>query len=943
MLLRLLLRFALLSAALLRAAATLGAGASVVLDWHDAAVAVLRGVPVGPPRANAYSRQPIKAQPALRVLARLHVALHETVLLFGGNTSALAAAASAADVAAATAPAAAAAAAHRVLAHSFPPCWQPSFDALLAAHLAAFAPQPAAAAAALRVGRAAAGLLLDATANDGSQAFANISLSFNAAGSLATNTSAAPGRFAPTYMIPGMLFEYADLPQYATAATLVVADDDAAWQLPGPPPLWSAAYNTSFAFVIANGNMSSAVRTADQAELMYFWRTAGFTSTDGGIWVAAAAAMLAASGTTYDLVAVSRLTALMCSAMWDTALLTWREKYRWLAWRPETAARAAGLAWQPVMAVGSPEYPSGHTTQCAAAAGVMQPFFGGDAISPPLLLLSEDTSQGGNGGGVSGYPAPLPARRYASLAAMVADCAQSRMASGLHFPFSGTDGVLLGNAVAARVFATYPGKLAKLTRSVTAATASAAAPPPPPPNALYDMPYDLHLYEMPGLSFGSDVISRLTGGACAFLEGPFDETFAAGGGVGPQWANASALNGTRWATGADAAALLGCDAMADDAASGQACTVAMGVDAALQLNASLPGYAYADGSRGAVITLSQAPCVGGGCGGAAWSSAQLRSRGCWQFGTMEVVAAMDFSAAAAQGLAPAFVAQSLLPGGGFAVRGVPFLDTTWSEIDSVVSYDPAAADYVLTTLARTGAAAGAVPPPATRAAFDVAGSRATAAQAGLQAHAASPWTGAAAPFCTGLNGSCIIYGEYVGAVPARYSAAFATAYHAYKIVWDPQFLLYMVDMHIYRNISTPIWRPMQLRFGLFPGVGAPATAVAGNLAPDARVFIRRVRHFPVHNLSKIEYAVVGPWPPMDLDGWGIRVAPPTPGANSPPQPPAPPPFPPYPPWPPSPSPPSPQPPPRPPPPQPPAASQAVRAPRGLVLALPLLLLLRPRI
>jgi hypothetical protein len=166
------------------------------------------------------------------------------------------------------------------------------------------------------------------------------------------------------------------------------------------------------------------------------------------------------------------------------------------------------------------------------------------------------------------------------------------------------------------------------------------------------------------------------------------------------------------------------------------------------------------------------------------------------------------------------------------------------------------------------------------------------------------------------------------------------------VVWDPQFVLFMVDMHVYRNVTTPIWRPMQMRFGLFPGAGAAATAVAGSLAPEARVYIRRVRHYPVHNLSKIEDAVSGPWPPIDLDGWGIRIAPPAPAADSPPQPPAPPPYPPYPPWPPSPSPPppSPSPPPSPPPPPPPsppppAASHAAeRAPRVSLLVWLLLLL-----
>jgi hypothetical protein len=910
----LLLLLAVLAAAT-PAAALLGAGAQVVLDWNAAAVEVLRGVPAGPPKAPPFSRQPVKAQPGIRALAHMHVALYEAAALVAGAPGAVAAgAASAADVAAADGACAASAAAHRALTRAFPTWQQPAFDALLSAHLAAAALPPAAQAASLRVGRAVAALLLSVAAHDGANAFTNISLSINAPASLSTNASTPPGTYVPTDMasaaMPDMVFEYADFPQYASAATLVVPDADDAWALPGPPPLWGAAYNASFWWTMVNGNATSANRSDDETQLVYFWRNGGFTATDGGVWGQAAGALLAGAAAPLDLAAAARAYATMYAALWDAALLTWRAKYAWRAWRPESAARAAGVrGWRPLLAVGSPEYPSGHTSQCAAAAGILRPLLGGDAIS--LALTSEDTPAGGNGGGAPGFPAALPARRYTSLAAMVADCQSSRMSAGLHFPFSGDDGAALGAAVAARVAATYPGKLARTAAAALLAAqpaAAAAAAPPPPPNALYDMVYDLHMFGMPGMAgmgAGAEVIPVLTNGTCAFLETPFDETFAGGGGVGPQWANASALNATRWLTGAAAVQLRGCGGVDDDDADpGAPCTL-VDADRFVALNATLPGYPGARGARGARITLSQAPCAASSaaCGGAAWASGMLLSRGCWQFGTFEVEAALDFPPGA-----PARFAASSWVAGGAAAPFVPFLDTAWNEVDAAVVVDVGSGDYVLSTSVRAGPLA-AAPPPASRVAFNAARDAATAAATALTA-AAPGAAAAAAPFCTALNGSCSLYAPFIGAaLPAAYGAAVARTYHTYKIVWDPQWLLFMIDMHIYCNVTPPPWRPMQMRVSLLATSSASSSWAV--LPPDAHAYIRRVRHYPVHNLSKIEDAVVGPWPPEDLDGWGIRIAPPAPAANGPPQPPAPPPFPPYPLWPPSPSPP-PQPPPVPP-------------------------------
>jgi hypothetical protein len=553
---------------------------------------------------------------------------------------------------------------------------------------------------------------------------------------------------------------------------------------------------------------------------------------------------------------------------------------------------------------------------------VLTAVLGGDGIE--LTLTSEDTPSGGNGGGgVPGFPPSLPPRRYTSLAAMAADCQSSRMTAGLHFPFSGDDGAALGAAVAARVVATYPGKLARTAAAVLLASSAASpgstAPPPPPPDALYDMVYDHHMFGMPGMEgmgAGADVIPTLTNGTGAFLETPFDETFAGGGGVGPQWADAAALNATRWLTLAPQ--LRGCGSGGGGGegagdAPGAPCTH---VDASrfVTLNATLPGYPGAGGARGARIALSQAPCAAGNataCGGAACASGELRSRGCWQFGTFEVEAALDFP----PGAAARFSASSWVAGGA-AAPGVPFLDTAWNEVDATVYLDAGGiGDYVLNTTVRAGQLlAGQLPParrPSDAVAFNAARDAARAAAAtGLTAEPGA----ADAPFCDALHGSCSLYAPFIGAaLPAAYGTEVARSYHTYKVVWDPQWLLFMVDMRIYRNVTPPPWRPMQMRVSLLAG------AAAGCNADDAHAYIRRVRHYPVHNLSKIGDAVEGPWPPEDLDGWGIRVAPPAPAANTPPQPPAPPPFPPYPPWPPSPSPP---PPPPPGPPRPPGAPAA---------------------
>jgi predicted ferric reductase len=827
----------------------------VALQWDAAVVQALRGTPVGPPKAYPFAVQPWGSQQGLRWLALLHTALYEAALaVTSPGRSELDPGPlllNAADVAAADAGVAASAAAHRVATRAFSAATQMrQWDALLESHLVAASSagaSPAALTAARRVGAAVAGVVLAVAANDGSAEFVNTSVSFNSPNSLVPNYTQPLG----TYM-PFGAYAYSSQPELASTSLLVV-DDPQAYPLRGPPYLFSPAYNASLFGTFAAGNATNSNRSAYDLATIYYWRQAGFTATDGGLWGQVLAKLLPSSGIT-DLVGGARVYALLYASMWDTAILTWRGKHAFNSWRPATAAAALGLRnWTPLLLVPAPEYPSGHSSQCGAGAASLAQSLGRDTVS--LSLVSDDTPAGGNGGGVPGFPAPLPARNFTSLWAMAQECGRSRVLAGMHFNFSTIDGLALGRAVAGRVAAVYPGRLGTAAAALRAATASAltgVAPPPPPPDALLDMSYDFHMLALMGMS---SAVPLLTNGTCLFMETPFDEGFAGPGqAVGPQW-DAASLNSTRWATSAAAAQLLTCDADDVRPAGAAACVPTFGDPSAVVTNASLPGYP--GGARGALLTLSQTPCASpGACACAAWCACTLQCRGWWPFGSLEVEAAIDIPPGHG-----ATLAMSSRVISGAAAPGVPLLDPTWNEIDSLVSRSTQTGDFIYATTARPPSPAGAA-----LVTFNAVGNAATSAQTGLAPSSAN----LPGPHCDARNGSCELYSPYTGQVPHPYGAALATAYHVYKVVWHPEWLLFMVDMTVYRNVTPPPWRPQQLRIGLLAGAGALG---------DARVYVRRVRHYPVHNLGKFEYAVIGPWPPVDLIGWGVRIAPPAPNAS----------------------------------------------------------------
>ena len=207
---------------------------------------------------------------------------------------------------------------------------------------------------------------------------------------------------------------------------------------PGPNPLESAEYATDFNEVYLLGHTNSPVRTADQTLLSVFW--AGNTP---GFWNRTAVEMTER----YDLSLLekARVLAAMNAAVSDAVFSCWNAKYTFVTWRPVSAIPLADTDgndgtiadpnWSPLLITPNhPEYPSGHSSQSGAAAGILAAFFGDEN---DFALTSET--------------APGVSRNFSSFDAAAVEAGNSRIYGGIHYRKACTDGKALGGQVAAYV------------------------------------------------------------------------------------------------------------------------------------------------------------------------------------------------------------------------------------------------------------------------------------------------------------------------------------------------------------------------------------------------------------------------------------------------------------------------------------------------------------
>ena len=317
--------------------------------------------------------------------------------------------------------AAVAAAAHSILAAVASPDDQPKVDALLAAALAAVPERPEKRAG-VELGRAIAARTSARRAADYRVVLNDFS------------TGSEPGVWQPT----PPFFLIAQVGRYQPFAFSL--DEPA--PLPPPPALGSSAYLEALAEVREMGALESARRTPVQTSAALFWAKQNSHRN----FHALAIRLLAAKPAEPDLWLSARVMALMSFAMADSVIFAWPAKERFHFWRPITAIRAGGFGvaaergWQPlVQTPPHPDHPSGHATDCAAGARLLELLF--LPTSEPVRFIAIDADG-------------TPAREFAKFDAIAEECASSRMWAGVHFSTANQAGKILGRAVADRVVGT---------------------------------------------------------------------------------------------------------------------------------------------------------------------------------------------------------------------------------------------------------------------------------------------------------------------------------------------------------------------------------------------------------------------------------------------------------------------------------------------------------
>ena len=223
--------------------------------------------------------------------------------------------------------------------------------------------------------------------------------------------------------------------------------DPARFRPGGPPALSSGRWATDFEEVKTLGRKDSAVRTAEQTDVVYFWAEHAYAQWHRNLTDIATSKHLGVAET-------ARFLAMTFTSASDAGIAGFEAKYHYRAWRPHTAIPAAegdGNAatlpdptWAPLLSVNHPEYPSGHGFETGAITEAMRTFFGTDQVEVTL-----DASQ-------AAVPKVVKERRtYPSLSEITREVDNARIWSGLHYRHSMDDGQVQGTTVARHVLATH--------------------------------------------------------------------------------------------------------------------------------------------------------------------------------------------------------------------------------------------------------------------------------------------------------------------------------------------------------------------------------------------------------------------------------------------------------------------------------------------------------
>jgi hypothetical protein len=380
------------------------ADADVVTDWNVQLLKVPSAV--GPPQA--------------RVLAIMHVAMHDAINSITGEYQTYRRPAQAPFGASPVA--AGAAAAHRVLVTLLPASMISDYDKALDDSIKEI-PEPERTWG-VNVGEDVASRLLAERSHDG---FSVV---------VPYTPGSGPGAWVPTppASLPALLPGFGQVVPFALHGGDQFRPD-------GPPSLTSEEYAADVNEVQRRGDVSGETlgyRSHAESATARFWlgnsipifmQIARQISLDRGLGLSENA----------------RFFALVSIAGVDAYIAAWDAKYTFNFWRPVTAIRQADLdgnpatigdpAWLPLGTTPPfPDYVSGHTTYTGAFVHVLQSVFGKDSITFTVINLN--------------VPADEQSRTYHSLGELSDEMIEARILAGIHFRTADVDGDRLGRQVA---------------------------------------------------------------------------------------------------------------------------------------------------------------------------------------------------------------------------------------------------------------------------------------------------------------------------------------------------------------------------------------------------------------------------------------------------------------------------------------------------------------
>ncbi len=209
--------------------------------------------------------------------------------------------------------------------------------------------------------------------------------------------------------------------------------------VPSPPP-----YSTSRDSELYRDAMEvvrvKAALTRDQSDIAYYWAdNAGESGTPVGHWLSIASQMVSERGLPADRGAHLLLATAVSQA--DAFIASWGYKYHFNLIRPRTyIRRVIDPAWEPLIPTPPfPEYPSGHSTQSAAAATTIA------ALIPDGPFTDSTSISLGHA-----------ARRFATFREAANEAGRSRIYGGIHFPVGDLSGRALGTCIGEKVAARLP-------------------------------------------------------------------------------------------------------------------------------------------------------------------------------------------------------------------------------------------------------------------------------------------------------------------------------------------------------------------------------------------------------------------------------------------------------------------------------------------------------